>query len=313
MSEPHPLNGHPNGDGGADDASHDATDMVLGFRVPNRNARGRLVRLGPTLNAILAGHAYPEPLAHLLAEALVLTALIGATLREDEGQMTLQAQAQGGPVDLLVCDYRAGSLRGYLRFDPERAAEVAVGSPLEEVFGTGYLAITLDQTASSERYQGIVPLEGATLCAAAEHYFSTSEQIPTFVRAGVANKGDAGWTAGGLLVQYLPRGEEGGPRLHVEESHPDWQHVRVLAETLTHRELTDPDLPLDALLWRLFHEDEVRVTPTVATSRGCRCSVAHIREVLARFPEEDLSEMREDNGLVKVDCAFCARSFHIDV
>jgi len=289
------------------------TDSVLGFTVPGRNARGRVVRLGPTLDAILHAHAYPEPLARLLTEALVLTALIGATLRGDEGQMTMQAQAQGGPVDLLVCDYRGGELRGYLRFAPARIDEIGPQASLETIFGRGYLAITLDQTVTDDRYQGIVPLEGDTLAHAAEQYFMTSEQIPTLLRVA-ASRDEAGrWRAGGLLVQHLPRGEVGRARLHVERSHPDWEHVQALAVTTSDAELTDEDLGLDTLLWRLFHEEEIRVVPAVDVVRGCRCSPDYIHSVLSRFPEGELAEMRESDGLVKVDCAFCAKVFRIEV
>jgi molecular chaperone Hsp33 len=295
------------------DAAAPATDSVLGFTVPGRNARGRVVRLGPTLDAILHAHAYPEPLARLLAEALVLTALVGATLRGDEGQMTMQAQAQGGPVDLLVCDYQGGSLRGYLRFDPARLDEIGPQASLETIFGQGYLAITLDQTVTDDRYQGIVPLEGDRLIHVVEQYFSTSEQIPTLLRVGISRNGAGHWRAGGLLVQHLPRGEVGGPRLHVERMHPDWEHVQTLAATTTDDELVDEDLPLDVLLWRLFHEEEIRVVPAVDITRGCRCSPDYIRTVLARFPESDLEHMRESDGHVKVDCAFCATSFNIVV
>lgn len=298
------LNGH--------DRGGDRPDRLLGFTVPGRHARGRIIRIGGTLDLILSAHDYPEPLARLLAEALVLTALIGATLRPDEGQMTLQAQTQGGPVDLLVCDYRGGALRGYLRItDPERAACLGPEAMLPDIFGAGYLAITLDQTASAERYQGIVPLEGDTLTHAAERYFAGSEQIPTLVRVGVEAT-PHGWVAGGLLVQHLPRGEEGGPRLFVQDAHPDWQHIRALADTIQEAELTDAALPLETLLWRLFHEEEIRVTPAVDLQRGCRCSPEHIRNVLSRFSTDDLAEMRQDDGLVKVDCAFCAQSFHVD-
>lgn len=295
----------------AADAAPD-TDSVLGFTVPGRNARGRVVRLGASLDAILHAHAYPEPLARLLAEALVLTALVGATLRGDEGQMTMQAQAQGGPVDLLVCDYRGGALRGYLRFDPARIDEVGPQAGLETIFGKGYLAITLDQTVTDDRYQGIVPLEGDTLAHAVERYFDTSEQIPTLLRVGIARDGGV-WRAGGLLVQHLPTGEVGGPRLHVERAHPDWEHVATLAATISETELTDAGLPLDALLWRLYHEEETRVVPAVDVTRGCRCSSDYIRGVLSRFSEPELADMRESDGRVKVDCAFCATSFHIDV
>lgn len=296
---------------GAEAAPAPFSDNLLGFSVPGRNARGRLGRLGPTLNAILAAHAYPPPVARLLGEALTLTALLGAMLRADEGQLTLQAQSHGAVIDLLVCDWRAGGLRGYLRHDPERLARLGKRPSLHALMGTGYLAITLDQTASAERYQGIVPLEGGSLATIAEHYFAQSEQLPTLVRLAV-DEGAGGWSAGGLILQHLPKGEVGGERLFAaDEAHPDWTHLRALAETVRPEELTDPALPLDTLLWRLFNEDEVRTFPDVTVSRGCRCSPEHIRSVLQRFSADDLEHMRGADGLVAVDCAFCARTFNI--
>src|SRR6478672_435982 len=155
-------------------------DSAVGFALPSRHARGRVVRLGPVLEEILSAHDYPAPIARVLGEALVLTALLGATLKEAGGQLTLQAQTESGIVDLLVADYRGGELRGYVRFDMARLAEQPVGQlSLEALFGKGYLAITFDQAVSNERYQGIVPLEGDSLAEAAEHFFSQSEQIPS--------------------------------------------------------------------------------------------------------------------------------------
>ncbi len=287
-------------------------DRCLGFSIPTRHARGRLVRLGPVLDAILSNHDYPPPLAGLLAEALTLTALLGSTLKDAGGQLTLQAQAKGGIVDLLVCDYRAGALRGYIRHDPERVTAMSATSSLSDVFGTGYLALTFDQAATGERYQGIVPLEGESLAQAAEHYFSQSEQIPSLVRLSVADMGDAGHVAAGILLQHLAEGEIGRERLHVRQDHPDWEHVHTLAETVTDDELIEPALSLEALLWRLFNEDEVRVIEPQPLTRGCRCTIEHIRDVILRFPEDERIDMRGDNGLITVDCAFCARNFRIE-
>lgn len=289
-------------------------DRSTGFTIPGRNARGRIVRLGPVLDAILSNHGYPPPLAALLAEALTLTALLGATLKDQQGQMTLQAQAQDGLVDLLVCDYLDGALRGYVRHDPARVAELPEKPDLSQLFGTGYLAITFDQSVSKERYQGIVPLEGASLSEAVQTYFDQSEQIPSLVRFGYADRGAAGHSAGGLLLQYLPEGEEEGrERLHVRHDHPDWEHVAALAATVSAEELTDPALPLTTVLWRLFHEDETHIIADRPLTRGCRCSPAHIREVIGRFPEEDRAEMRNEQGKIQVDCAFCAKSFLIEM
>jgi molecular chaperone Hsp33 len=284
-------------------------DATLGFIVPGRNARGQVVRLDATLNAILAAHPYPEPLIRLLAEALTLTAMVGAAMKQDDGQVTLQAQAKGGLVSLLACDWRQGELRGYLQHDPQQA--VVEGLSLTEIFGKGYLAITVDQAVSDERWQGIVPLEGDTLAGALEAWFSQSEQLPTLLRVGVAGNACDGWLAGGLMAQHLARAEIGGERLDAGEQHPDWQHVETLAATTTTAELTDAALAPEALLWRLFHEEEVRVIPGPTPVKGCRCSAAHIRDVLLRFPEAERADMRDAKGLISVDCQFCSRVFGI--
>src|SRR3954470_7342690 len=267
------------------------TDVVLGVAIPSRNARGRVARLGPVIDAILASHDYPPPIEKLLAEAVTMTALLGALLKEPKGQLTVQAQTEGGAVDLLVCDYLGGELRGYVRHNPERVAELSESPTLQELFGTGYLAITFDQPLANERYQGIVPLEGRSLGEAAQSYFSQSEQIPSLVRLA-AEKRDDHWWAGGLLLQHLPEGEEGRERLHTRLDHPDWPHVAILGGSVKPEELTDAGLPLDDLVWRLFHEeDEVRTLPAVKLRRGCRCDPAYVRSVIARFPEEEREAM----------------------
>ncbi len=296
---------------GAGEGLAPVADRILGFSVGGRNVRGRVVRLDIALNAVLAGHDYPAPVARLLGQALVLTTLLGSILREDEGQLTLQAQSKGGCVDLLVCDYRAGAVRGYLRHDPTRSWPE--DADLATIFGAGHLAITLDPTASAERYQGIVPLEGASLADAAEGYFTNSEQLPTFVKLAIGGDAATGWVGGGLLVQHLARSEIGGERLSLADLHPDWQHVLALTSTMTDAELTDLSLSEETLLWRLFHEEEVRVSLGPAPTRGCRCTLAHIREVLDSFPHEDRADMAGDDGAIKVDCAFCARHFLVDV
>lgn len=286
-------------------------DHVLRFTIPSRDARGRVVRLGPVLETVLSAHAYPAPIKLLLAEALVVTALIGSLLKDDEGQLTMQAQTESGIVDLLVCDYRSGELRGYVRFDEHRLASLGANPSLYALFGQGYLAITFDLATSGQRYQGIVPLEGASLAEACQSYFAQSEQVPTLIRVGVRTDG-AGCVAGGLLVQHLPEGEEGRERLHVQLDHPEWAHIAALAGSIRHDELVDPNLSLEALVWRLFHEEaEVRIEVGGSLSRGCRCSVAHYQSVIARFPEADRAEMRNEAGLIVVDCAFCSRLFEI--
>ncbi len=286
-------------------------DQPLVFTIAARHVRGRLVRLGPVLNRIMGAHSYPPVAEQLLAEALVLTVLLGSTLKDENGQLTLQAQTGGGPVELLVCDYRGGELRGYLKFDAERLAEIGPEPTLFGLFGEGFLAITFDHATTGERYQGIVPLEGSSIGEAAEHYFEQSEQIPSLIRLAARHDAEAGCVAGGLLLQHLPEGEVGRDRLHVRHERPEWDHARTIAETLKAEELTDPATSLETLAWRLFHEEEVRVEPGVILSRGCRCSIDHFAGVLAQFPESERREMADENGLIQVDCAFCSRIFPI--
>ena len=286
-------------------------DRTLGFTIADRHARGRIVRMGPVIDTVLSAHAYPPVIERLLAEALVLTALLGALLKHDDGQMTLQAQAEGGAVSLLVCDYRDAQVRGYVKFDAERLALLPAQPTLFAMFGQAYLAITFDQAASSERYQGIVPLDGDSLAAAAESYFAQSEQIPSLIRIAV-DRGVSEMVAGGILLQHLPEGEDGRDRIHTRLDHPEWEHVAILAGTISKKELTDPAIPLETLVWRLFNEErEVRVLGGASLSRGCRCDPAHIREVLANFPADERATMADAGGVIGVDCAFCSRVFPV--
>jgi molecular chaperone Hsp33 len=288
------------------------TDVALGVAIPSRDARGRIARLGPVLDSILSNHDYPPLIEKLLAQALTLTALLGSLLKEPQGQLTLQAQTSGGIIDLLVCDYLGGELRGYVRHDPDLVASAPADPSLQDLFGSGYLAVTFDQPASDERYQGIVPLEGRNLGDAAQSYFGQSEQIPSLVRLAAEKRQDH-WFAGGLLLQHLPEGEEGRERLHTRLDHPDWPHVAILGGSVKPEELTDSDLPLDDLIWRLFHEeDEVRTLAAVRLSRGCRCDPQYVRSVIARFPPDERQAMVGDDGLIRVDCAFCSWSFAIE-
>lgn len=288
------------------------TDRALGFTIPQRHARGRIVRLGPVLDTILAAHAYPPAIEALLAEALTLAALIGSTLKDAGGQLTMQAQTQNGIVTLLVCDYRGGELRGYVQYDAERLAAGPEEPSLFALFGAGYLAITFDQATTGERYQGIVPLDGSSLSEAAEHYFLQSEQIPTLVRVGVGRAADGKRVAGGLLLQHLPEGEDGRERLHTRLDHPEWEHVAILGGTMAADELADPALPLETLVWRLFNEEEeVRLHGETAFARGCRCSPDYIAQVLGKFPPSEQQAMADENGMIFVDCAFCATKFPV--
>ncbi|WP_225207808.1 Hsp33 family molecular chaperone HslO [Novosphingobium huizhouense] len=293
------------------DADRTGFDRILQFTIPDRDTRGRMVRLGPVLDEILSAHAYPGPIRNLLAEALVLTALLGSLLKDGKGQLTMQAQTEDGVVDLLACDFRNGELRGYVRHDRARLDELGPNPTLHALFGDGYLAITFDLAATGQRYQGIVPLEGASLSDACERYFWQSEQVPTLIRVGLSTV-PGQCAAGGLLLQHLPEGEEGRERLHVRLDHPEWEHVSIMGGAVSPAELADPTLDLESVLWRLFHEErEVRIAPGAGIVRGCRCTLEHYRELIARFPADEQAEMADEAGEIVVDCAFCSKEFRI--
>lgn len=291
----------------------DATliDHNLSFSIPAKNCRGRIVRLGPVLDEILVAHDYPPQIKLLLAEAVCLTALLGALLKDEDAQLTMQAQTESGVINLLACDYKNGDLRGYVQYDVERLAQQPLEPSLMALFGKGYLAITFDQPASRGRNQGIVPLEGASLSEAVQNYFRQSEQLPTLIRVAVDDSGGK-TVAGGLLLQHLADGEEGKERLHVRMDHPEWEHVEVMGGSVKAEELTDSALALEDLLWRLFSEsDEVRLLSGKPCVKGCRCNEDHIRDVIARFPKEDKEDMVGDDGTISIDCAFCSKKFVI--
>lgn len=287
-------------------------DRLLTFTIPARDCRGRLVRLGPVLDEILAAHDYPPAIKLVLSEALVLTTLLGGLLKDRDDQITLQAQAKGGVISLLVCDFRNGELRGYLDYDPAEFDTLGASPSLADLFGEGFLAVTFDLGEQGKRYQGIVPLEGASLTAALEAYFAQSEQVPTLIRTGLKT-GASGNISGGLLVQHLPDGEEGRERLHATVDHPQWEHVSILAQTVRSEELIQRDLSLEQLVWRLYNQEETVLTGQgLPVSKGCRCTIEHFEKVLARFSLEDRQDMANDSGIILIDCAFCSRQFQVD-
>ena len=301
-----------------------ADDLVLPFEIKPLGVRGRLVRLGPAVDDILHRHAYPASVSALLAEAVALAAILGAMLKFD-GKFILQTKTDG-PVDMIVADYVApGKVRGYARFDAERVA--ALKNPGQvDLLGTGYLAMTVDQGPDMERYQGIVPLDGADLTAAAHSYFEKSEQIPTRIRMAAGPlfqrgaKGEA-WRAGAIMVQHLPR--EGGSSPLPSHSgdapegsdvapqeNDDWVKARLLLDTVEAHELLDPQLSAEQLLYRLYHEDGVTAYPATHLERYCSCSQDSITRMLARFPAEDRADMVTD-GEIAVTCEFCSTTYKV--
>ena len=249
----------------------------------------------------------------MLAEALVLTVLLGSTLKDDDGQLTVQAQTKGGGDSTCCCVRLARWGAARLRQPRRRpgSRRWARRRRWERCSARAIWAITFDVGSTEQRYQGIVPLEGDSLADAARAYFAQSEQLPSLFRVALS-RDDHRLVAGGLMLQHLPEGEEGRDRIHTRLDHPEWEHVLALARTVTDGELTDESLSAEELLWRLFNEEEVRLFGRSGVRRGCRCDPTYLASVLARFPAAERAEMANDDGLIEVDCAFCARVFPLD-
>ncbi len=294
-------------------------DLVLPFAVTPLDIRGRVVRLGPSVDRILKQHGYPEPVSRLLGEAAALTALLGSALKI-EGRFQLQTKTDG-LVDMLVVDFDAPDrLRAFARFDAARLAEAGGRLNSAQLLGQGHLALTIDQGGDMSRYQGVVPLEGQGLEAAAHQYFAQSEQIPTLVRLAVAQNvtGEgADWRAGGLLAQFLPESEdrrrqydldpgdapEGFVRLAPEDD--SWSEAKALAGTAEDHELVDPTLSSERLLFRLFHERGVTVFEPQPLRDACRCSEERIAGMLRSFSRTERHDMIGPDGRIGVTCEFC--------
>lgn len=288
------------------------TDLLIPFHLGGGAVRGRLVRLGPAVEAILAGHGYPQPVGLLLAETLALAAALAGGLKFD-GIFTLQAQGDGA-VSLVMADVTSGGdLRGYARFDAVKLAAVAAdAAPVPGLLGGGYLAFTVDQGPKTDRYQGIVELGGATLSACAETYFRQSEQIDTRVKLACRPAADGrGWAAAALTVQRMPADIPGAPILVGEEAEDGWRRAALLMETATAAEMLSPDLGGEALLHRLFHAELLQVSAPRPLAARCRCSRDRVARTLRSFARAEIEDLRDDTGRVIVTCEFCrtAHSF----
>ncbi len=296
-------------------------DAVLPFEVSSLDLRGRLTRLGPALDDVLTKHAYPPSVGKLLGEAMVLTTLLGSSLKFD-GRFILQTQTDG-PVSFLIVDFQAPDrLRAYARFDATRLED---GLDSGALLGHGHLAMTIDQGPDMSRYQGLVALEGGSLEDAAHEYFLRSEQIPTRVRLAVGEEwrgGEEGpkhrWRAGGMLLQFLPKAPERARRAdlhpgdapegvvtHMVAEDDAWIEGQSLIATVEDVELIDPDLSGERLLYRLFHERGVRVFPPLPLRAQCSCSRDAVSSMLESFAAKDRADMVKD-GRVVVTCEFCS-------
>jgi molecular chaperone Hsp33 len=285
-------------------------NLVAAFQIEGWPVRGRIARLSSAVDEILTRHAYPEPVANLLGEACALAALVGSALKFD-GRLIVQAQGDG-PVAYVVCDYDSdGSLRGYCRYDEARVAEASKGfvrPGARTLLGEGVFVMTIDQGADMERYQGITAIEGETLALCAERYFDQSEQTPTRVRLAVAQVQTAqgtSWRAGGLMLQNIAEDDARGSTQDV------WERAQALFETLGEDELVDPTVSPETLLWRLFHEDGVRLFEPRTLRAFCRCSEEGIVTVLQSFAEDERKDMVEADGKIRVTCEYCSRIYDI--
>jgi len=309
-----------------------ADDIVLPFGTVKSRVSGRIVRLGPAVDNVLAAHDYPDLVSAILGEALALTALLGHPLKAG-GRLILQTKTDG-PVGFLVVHYDApGAMRGYASFDRQKIDQLSRGEAMVspgDLIGAGRMAMTIDPGGSLSSHQGIVALDGGSLSDAAHAYFRQSEQLPTFIHLAVARQmmpgaGSAAslwrWRAGGLIVQHVPRlggdprpdetPDERDARLHGEDD-DDWLRVSTLASTVEGHELIDPSLSPERLLLRLFHEEGVRVGDETSVTARCRCSRDRIVGFLRGFPAGDLADMREADGAITVKCEFCSTSYRFE-
>ncbi|MDP6389433.1 MAG: Hsp33 family molecular chaperone HslO, partial [Alphaproteobacteria bacterium] len=270
-------------------------DIVQPFLIEDTGFRGRLIRLGPTVDEIVSRHDYPAPVAALLAEFLALTVALGAALKYD-GVFSLQTKGDG-PVKMMLADVTSeGELRGYASVDGDLPSVEAIAeAPVPRLLGAGHLAFTVDQGAHTDLYQGIVEIQGATLIECVHHYFRQSEQFSAAVKIAAGRSDDRSWRAGALMLQRLP-GEEGG--LIEEDPEDAWRRATILMSACHSEELTDPGLGPHDLLYRLFHEDGVRVFREVDLEFGCRCSRARAERVLEALPGPDLEEMTVEGQIL---------------
>jgi molecular chaperone Hsp33 len=286
-------------------------DFVLPFDLPQAGLRGRLVRLDAVSARALSAHALPEPAARVAAEISVLSTLLGSALKLN-GRLTVQTKS-AGPLDLVTADYygagadRPAGMRAFARLDAERFASLGAAQPsFGEMAGAGIVAITIEPKESAQRYQGIVSLETESVAASAEAYFAQSEQLPTAIRLAAAPVYEPGrqahWRAGGLMLQATPEG-----RVDAD----DWERLAAFLATVEDLELVDISLAAETLLWRLFHEDEVRVHPAEPIVFHCDCETGRIASVLRTYSEADRESLADPDGIVRARCEYCGRTHEI--
>ncbi len=281
-----------------------AADFVLPFDLANVHVRGRLVRLEDVSARSLSAHALPEPAARIAAETLTLAALLGSALKLD-GRLTVQTKSDGA-LDLAASDYygaeegRIAGLRGYARANDDAVKALGAAPSFAALAGKGSLAITIEPRIGEQNYQGIVALSPDGIAASAQTYFEQSEQLPTTIRLAAAPVYEPGkpvrWRAGGLMLQSTPG---------AKRNEDDWERLKMFLATVEPFELVDTALPAEDLLWRLFHDDEVRVLPFEKLSFRCDCSGERISSVLRSYPAEQRAGLADPDGIIRARCEFC--------
>jgi len=288
-------------------------DFVRSFQIEGMNVRGRIVHLTDAVDRVIGAHGYPDCVSRVVGEALALAALLGASLKFD-GTLTIQTRSSG-PVRMIVADYTSpGVIRACATFDREAVERLGANSSFGSLIGEGSLAITIDQGADMERYQGIVPLEGAGLAESAMSYFERSEQLPTRIKLGVATLSARGtdgarphWRAGGIMIQNLAT--LGGQNAPKADNPDDWVRASILFATTEAHELVDPQVEAERLLLRLFHEDGVRVFDRQALEFGCRCSADRVVTVLTQYVEDEIRNLADEDGIIRATCEFCSTTY----
>ena len=286
-------------------------DLAAPFQIELEPVRGRLVRMGASVDEILTRHDYPPAVANLLGETCALAALVGSSMKF-EGRLIVQAQGDG-PVAYVVADYdTTGALRGYCRYDEERLAAATQGFAApgaQALLGEGLFTMIIDQGPRMDRYHGVTRIEGETLALCAETYFAQSEQTPTRVRLAVG-QADSGqgpaWRAGGLMLQNIAEDAARGATAEA------WTEAQFLFETVGEDELIDPRLAPESLLYRLFHERGVRLFAPKALTAFCRCSRERIVTVLQAFGADERATMVEPDGRIHVTCEYCSRVYEVE-
>jgi molecular chaperone Hsp33 len=290
-----------------------AADFVLPFDLPRLKVRGRLVRLSEVSARALTAHALPEAAARVAAETLTLAALLGSALKLD-GRLTVQTKSNGA-LDLVAADYysaeegvRPAGLRATARADDAKIQTLGNAPSFASLAGAGSLAITIEPKLGGQTYQGIVALSPDGIAASAQTYFAQSEQLATALRLSAAPVLEPGkptaWRAGGLMLQSTAleiRGDDG----REDVKNDDWERVKLFLDTVTDYELVDTALAAEDLLWRLFHEDEVRVLSFEPLAFRCDCSSARIESVLRSYPPEQRAGLADPDGIIRARCEFC--------